>query len=135
MTPYNFIKLYGEMASVFKAEEGKNYKDVIFRFSATGRRVKSTLAGFANTLHFEIQLYKAVRCHLIYLFNFQTIYLPTSLKSFRFLINIILYNQNHILLFFNFHPSNFPFYKKRIIIKLIYSQIISTNSNNPTSTS
>ena len=48
-------KLNGVMASDVKVEEGRNSKDGISSFSATGRRIKSALEDFVTSLHYGIQ--------------------------------------------------------------------------------
>ena len=47
------------MASDVKVRKGKNAKEGVFRFSATGRRVKSAIYNFATSLHAGIQLSNA----------------------------------------------------------------------------
>jgi len=44
------------MASDVKVEEGRNSKDGISSFSATGRRIKAALGDFVTSLHYGIQL-------------------------------------------------------------------------------
>jgi len=45
------------MASDVKVRIGKNAKDGIFSFSATGRRIKAANYSFVTSLHYEIQLF------------------------------------------------------------------------------
>jgi len=48
------------MASDIKVRIGKNAKDGIFSFSATGRRIKAANYSFVTSLHYGIQLSNTV---------------------------------------------------------------------------